>query len=641
MCGILGIVRNSAEAPARLDRALASLRHRGPDDEGIWNEGSVTLVHTRLSILDVSPLGHQPMLTPEGRYVIVYNGEIYNHKDIRAELLAIGHVFKSSSDTETILHAFAEWGEAMLDKLNGIFAMAIHDRKLNELFVARDHFGIKPLYYVVGQGLFAFASELKALTALGLEVGGIDPRAIANYLHFLWCPGEGTPFTGVRKLLPGHFIRIDGSAVKAAPPHRYYVLPFDGRRLRKRDEEEWVDTLDRQLTLAVERQMLSDVPVGFFLSGGLDSSLLLAIARKLRPKERFQAFTIEGMGGNSEGYADDLPYARMVARHLEVDLGVVRADPSIAANFDLMVWHLDEPQADAAPINVLNICRFARSSGIKVLIGGAAGDDLFSGYRRHQALQYERTFQLIPGWIWRALSSMLRRLPTSIPAVRRGGKLLRDADKPALDRLVGYFGWIDQETLTGLFSPAWRNALGNYSPDSYLKSRLAEIPAEDSILNRMLYCEMVGFMVDHNLNYTDKLGMAVGVEVRVPYLDRDVVNLACRMPPELKMRGPITKYLLRKVAERYLPHDVIYRPKTGFGAPVREWITGALHPMVCERLSRERLQHRGIFDPAAVWNLIERNRRGEIDASYIVWSLLAIESWMQQFYDPLRKKPVI
>jgi len=632
MCGILGIVRTS-HASARVEQALATIRHRGPDDEGIWSEGPVALAHARLSILDLSPLGHQPMLSPEGRYVIVYNGEIYNHQDIRAELLKIGHEFKSSSDTETILHAFAEWGEAMLDKMNGIFALAIHDRTNNTLFVARDHFGVKPLYYVLGPGLFAFASELKALSAIGLDVGGPDLKAIASYLQFLWCPGEATPFTGVRKLLPGHFIRIDCRAVQPVVPSRYYTIPFDGIRLRNRTEEEWIEALDQQLTKAVERQLLSDVPVGFFLSGGLDSSLLVAIAKKLRPNENFQTFSIEGLGGNTEGYEDDLSYARKVAGHLGVNLNVVQASPRIFDEFDTMIWHLDEPQADAAPLNVLNICRAARESGIKVLLGGAAGDDLFSGYRRHQALRYEPLFQRLPRGLASLCAAALRRLPATIPSVRRARKLLRDADKTTVDRMIGYFSWITPETLRGLLSPASNTAIGNYLPESYLKSRLAEIPGEDSLLNRMLYCEMVGFLVDHNLNYTDKLGMAVGVEVRVPYLDREVVDLACRMPPSLKMRGTTTKYLLRKVAERYLPRDVIYRSKTGFGAPLRRWLKVELRDWLADTLSARRLKNRGLFEPAAVQRLIRDNESGRVDAAYTLFSLACIEIWCQKFLD--------
>ncbi len=633
MCGILAVVADRPEALVNAAKALDLLRHRGPDDIGLWRQGNCALGQTRLSILELSDLGHQPMELPTAGLVIVFNGEIYNHLDLRVELGAKGHVFCSTSDTETLLHAYAEWGEAMLEKLNGIFAFAIHDSKRNELFVARDHFGVKPLYYVAAQGRFACASELKALLPLELADRELDRKAIASYLYYLWCPGERTAFAGIRKLLPGTFIKIRGDDLAPAAPRRYYQLPFGEARLRKADEGAWIEALDQHLTAAVDRQMLSDVPLGFFLSGGLDSSLLVAIAKKLRPDETFKTFTIEGLEGSTEGFSEDLPYARKVAAHLGVELEVVRADPAIVRGFDAMIWHLDEPQADAAPLNVLNISTRARQLGIKVLIGGTAGDDLFSGYRRHQALRYEPLFQLLPGPVARLLFRLVERLPASNPWVRRAGKLLRNADKSPLDRLTGYFGWIDRELLLGLFSAEWQDALRDFKPNDYLAERLKEIPREESTLNHMLFCEMTGFLPDHNLSYTDKLGMAVGVEIRVPYLDREVVDFACRMPPALKMKGGMTKYLLRKVAERYLPQDVIYRPKTGFGAPVRRWITHDLHPLVEVRLARERLRQRGIFDLDAVWNLIERNRRGEIDASYIVWSLLALESWLGQFHD--------
>lgn len=594
------------------------------------------LAQTRLSILELSDLGHQPMELAEFGLTVVFNGEIYNHLDLRVELKAKGHVFRSSSDTETLLHAYAEWGEAMLHRLNGIFAFVIHDRKRRELFVARDHLGVKPLYYIVGSDRFVCASELKVIAALGTVGQDLDADALARYLYHLWCAGERTPFAQVKKLLPGHCLRVPLESVATAVPRRYYTLPFGAPALASRSEGEWIDALDARLTAAVERQLLSDVPVAFFLSGGLDSSLLVAIARKLRPDAPIKAFTMGEAHDGNEGFVDDLPYARQVAKLLQVDLEVVPANVEIVKDFDRMVWHLDEPQADAAPLNVLNICQRARAGGYKVMIGGAGGDDLFSGYRRHQALRLEPLFRVLPRPLAVALLALANRLPSS-PRARRLRKLFRDADKAAVDRLAGYFGWIESAELMKLFSPAWRVRLQGFDPNGYLKDRLGDIPSEREPLNRMLYLELIGFLVDHNLNYTDKLGMAVGVEVRVPYLDLELVDFACRLPVNLKMRGSTTKYLLRRVAERYLPQEVIYRPKAGFGAPVRAWITGELHPMVCERLSRERLQRRGIFDPEAVWDLIERNRRGEIDASYTVWGLLAIESWMQQFHDPLRK----
>lgn len=637
MCGILALLSKDPGLLSRAEPALALLRHRGPDDEGIWRDGNCLLGHTRLSILDLSPLGHQPMAWADAGLTIVYNGEIYNHLELRAELATKGHGFRSTSDTETLLHAYAEWGEGMLARLNGIFALVIHDRKRGELFVARDHLGVKPLYYSLHRGSFVCASEAKVIMDLGITDGEVDREAIARYVYHLWSPGESTPLADLRKLLPGHYLRVRLDPITAAPPCRYYAVPFGRSALPPRTEREWIEALDTRLTAAVERQLLSDVPVGFFLSGGLDSSLLVALVRKLRPAAPIKAFTIGEAHDASEGFADDLPYAQKVARLLNVDLEVVPAHVEIVKDFDRMIWHLDEPQADAAPLNVLNICARARAAGCTVMIGGAGGDDLFSGYRRHQALRLEPWFRHAPRWLLSLCGRLAPRLPSSSATGRRLQKLLREAHKAPVDRMAGYFGWIEPAELAKLFSPEWRHALEGIDPAGYLKQRLADIPDESEDLNRMLYLELTGFLVDHNLNYTDKLGMAVGVEVRVPYLDLELVDFACGLPADLKMRGSTTKYLLRKVAERYLPDDVIYRPKAGFGAPVREWITGALHPMVAERLSRERLQRRGIFDPEAVGSLIERNRRGEIDASYIIWSLLAIESWMQQFYDKLRK----
>ncbi|MCB0583149.1 MAG: asparagine synthase (glutamine-hydrolyzing), partial [Phaeodactylibacter sp.] len=387
MCGIFGCYAPNIKISA--DKAVQSIAHRGPDDAGFLEANGLTLGHRRLSILDLSPNGHQPMLSEDGRYAIVYNGEIYNHWDIRAGLEG-KYTFRSTSDTETLLYGFIEYGKAVLNRLNGIFAFAIFDQKDNRLFIARDQLGIKPLYYYWDGATFAFCSEIKGLIQLEQVDRSLRPEAFVNYLHFLWSPGEMTPLKHVQKLLPAHYLSLE---LEKLPPQlspaRYYDIPFDGNYSHQ-SEATLTDELEERLLRAVERQLLSDVPVGFFLSGGLDSSLLVALAKKLRPDQRWQCFTIDTTGmEEAEGFVSDLRYARQVASHLDVRLEVVDAWPDIPEFFDTMVWHLDEPQADPAPLNVLKICERARAMGYKVLIGGAAGDDLFSGYRRHQALRWE------------------------------------------------------------------------------------------------------------------------------------------------------------------------------------------------------------------------------------------------------------
>ncbi len=631
MCGLVGVtwIGQSTDIGPLID----AMRHRGPDDTGQFSADGLSLGHSRLSILDLSAAGHQPMLSNDDRYVLVFNGEIYNHLDIRREL-ASEHEFRSTSDTETLLCGLIKFGEQLLPRLNGIFSLAFYDRHTQRLLLARDHFGTKPLYYTVTQGRLAFASELKSLLELPNLCRELDLRGIVNYLSFLWSPGGHTPLESVHKLRPGHCAWVNlHHPIEALEEVRYYLPPFNGTR-SSATELQLIDELDQRLQDAVERQLLSDVPVGFFLSGGLDSSLIVALARKLRPGVPLQAFTIDTTGVEStEGFVSDLVYARKAAQHLDVTLEVVDPTLDLLPLFDRIIWHLDEPQADAAPMNVLAICERAKEMGYKVLLGGTAADDLFSGYRRHEALALEPWLSWVPRWLRSWMTAAARQLPSRPALFRRLRKLSAGISKTPVDRMVGYFSWIDPDRVRALLSPQSRERLGGYDPLETLKAYLNEIPNEKSPLNQMLYVELQSFLVDHNLNYTDKLSMATGVEVRVPYLDIDLVEFSTTIPLDLKMRGRVTKYLLRKVAERYLPHDVIYRPKAGFGGPVRKWILDDLGPMIKERLSIDRIAQRGLFDPLAVRQLIEDNRTGKIDAAYTVWTLLAIESWCMQFAD--------
>ena len=629
MCGIVGYIGDKPKE--FIEGLMNEIAHRGPDDSGYYINGSLGLGHQRLSILDLTSNGHQPMFSADGNHVIIFNGEIYNHLDIRKELIKEGIVFKSESDTETLLNGYQVWGEGILNKLNGIFAFAIYNIKEKEIFIARDQFGVKPLYYYK-EDTFLFGSEIKSFLDIPSFDKTIDAEGLVNYINYLWSPGATTAFKHSKKLLPGHYLKFSVFDIKIEPV-KYYEIPFDGK-YSKSTEEELIDQLEEKLICAVNRQLLSDVPIGFFLSGGLDSSLIVAMIRRLYPDKKIQTFTINtGVLAKKEGFADDLHYAKLVANYLKVDLEVVEAEVDIVEDFDKMIWHLDEPQADAAPLNVLNICKRAKEMGYKVLIGGAAGDDLFSGYRRHQALNYEKFFSLIPHWAGKVLQYLSAKLPINNAGFRRVRKLMEDIDKTSLERQIGYYSWLPLSLNKSLFSESFQRLIGDYNPLDYLKFLLCNIPNEKNNLNQMLYWEMKSFLVDHNLNYTDKMSMAVGVEARVPYLDKDLVEFSTTIPPHLKLKGNQTKYILKKVAERYLPKGVIYRPKTGFGPPVREWIKNDLDEMIHERLSPEKIKARGIFNERAVRKMITDNKKGKIDASYPILSLLAIESWMLQFVD--------
>lgn len=629
MCGIAGFIGENEGSV--FNNVLGSISHRGPDDEGVFTDSHVWLGHRRLSIFDLSSNGHQPMLSADDNFVLIYNGEIYNHAEIRNELVAKGYHFKSSSDTETLLYALVHFGSSIISRLNGIFAFALYNRKDKTVLIARDQFGIKPLYYYNSHRGVGFSSEIKALLGLPGFSKEIDTVSLFYYLQMLYAPGEMTPFKQVKKLLPGHFIQYD-IIKKTCNVEQYYRLDFR-KNESVRTEEQLTDDLDVLLTKAVERQLMSDVPLGYFLSGGLDSSLIVALAKKIHPSGSMNCFTIAaGDDMEGEGFSDDLEYAKKVAKYLAVQLEVIPASQNIESFFDKMIWHLDEPQADPAPLHVYNIASGARQKGIKVLLGGTGGDDLFSGYRRHQAVNFEKYLQYSPQWFSKALAGTSRKLSSLNPATRRIKKLFAEAGKEKDERLAGYYSWASENAVSGLFNQESKNKInGHMLPSAYWMKLMKQLPGDTADLDKMLALEMQTFLPDHNLNYTDKMSMAASVEARVPYLDLELVNFATTLPVQYKMKGRMTKYLLRKVAERYLPHDVIYRPKTGFGAPVRTWLKTSLNPMMRERLSENKIKEKGLFDPKAVASLITETMSGKVDASYTIWSLMAIDSWIDQF----------
>ncbi len=573
------------------------------------------------------------MLSDDGQLVLIFNGEIYNFRELRVELVAAGFQFRGHSDTEVLLAMYQRDGIAMLPKLNGIFAFAIWDKRSQELTLARDALGVKPLYYSEGEQGFAFASEIKAIAPLMAADQVTDDISLHRYLSFLWCPGNGTPFRSVRKLGPGEAMRVSEGKIKKqwswyAPPVKKPVPEF----MRADDA---VTAVREGLREAVRRQMVADVPVGAFLSGGVDSSAVVAFAREQVPD--LHCFTIEVVGGGDAGESEDLPYARRVADHLGVRLDVVRVDAArMAGDLERMVWQLDEPLADLAPLNVLYISRLAREAGIKVLLSGVGGDDLFTGYRRHLALRYEALWSWLPASMRRGLGSLTARMNQQTVRRRRLGRLFAGAGESGDARLAAYFAWTQSDHLLPLYSPGMRAAVAKIRADQPMLDFLADVPAEHSRLDKMLALEQRFYLADHNLTYTDKMSMAAGVEVRVPFLDIDLVELASRIPDSFKQRGRVSKWVLKKAMEPYLPHDVIYRPKTGFGAPLRRWMRHEFRELLGDLLSVESLRRRGHFDPQAVQRLISDNDAGRRDAAYTLFSLLCIEIWCRQFIDGAR-----
>lgn len=627
MCGISGF--SGDFDPGLLEEMNLVQSHRGPDGEGTFYDAQarVGLAHRRLAVLDLSERGHQPMWDITHGACITFNGEVFNFRELRKELQADGFRFRSASDTEVLLNLYRRDGEAMLSRLNGQFAFAIWDPARRQMFLARDQFGIKPLYYATTRAGFLFASELKALLCEETLDRDLDLEAIHYHLTYLWSPAPHTMLQAVRKLEPGHAMIVRSGNIDRN--WRFAVQPFSQgiEPVRAEDAAQKVRSAIRS---AVQRQMFADVPVGAFLSGGLDSSAVVAFAREFSPS-KLQCFTTAFRSDSlrDEGMPDDLPYAQRVARHLEVDLHTVNVGPEMADHFEDMVYLLDEPQADPAALNVLFISRLARECGINVLLSGAGGDDVFSGYRRHYALMLEPYWSWLPQPMRRVLAAAARGFPQNAPLTRRISKAFRYARLDADERIESYFFWADPEMVLSLYGPTMIDA--KVEPPTPLLKSLKELGSEVPPLNRMLALEQRFFLPDLNLHYADKMCMASGVEARVPLLDPEVVALAARLPIEYKQRGRQGKWILRKAMEPYLPGDVIHRPKTGFGVPVRRWLRNELRPLVDEVLSSSSLRERGLFDPDPVQRLIANDRAGRIDGAYTILSLLCIELWCRRF----------
>lgn len=632
MCGIAGFAGHYE--PALLPRLLDSIVHRGPDDEGVFidRDARIGLGHRRLSIIDLSPLGHQPMVSEETKVVIVFNGEIYNFRELRQDLERNGVQFRGHSDTEVLLNLYLAKGINCLDHLNGIFAFAIWDPRIGQLFLARDQLGIKPFYYAEQATGFVFSSEMKSLIRSGVVPPSLNPSSVLAHLGFLWSPGEHPVVQGIKKLEPGHaLLVVDG---KVRRHWRYYDLPYD-QPLLDISENEAAQAVAAAVDRAVDRQMVADVPVGAFLSGGLDSSAVVACAKRHAPDAGINCFTIDVQASESasEGFASDLPYAKRVANHLGVDLHVVEVGDELADRLPEMLYYLDEPTADPAGLNALLIAELARSHGIKVLLSGAGGDDIFTGYRRHFALQQEHYWAWLPSGLRRTVAALAGHLPSDIPLSRRLSKAFQYASLEADQRLVSYFFWCRPSIALGLLNKDFSQGLGENALFDPMLKTLAAIPSPTAPINRMLYLECKHFLADHNLNYTDKTGMARGVEVRVPLLDLDLVKLAAQLPVNFKQRGRTGKWIFKKAMESYLPRDVIYRPKTGFGVPLRYWLRTRLKPLVDDALSRESIHNRGIFDFAAVTRLRAQDESGKVDGTYTLFAIICLELWCRQYLD--------
>jgi len=619
--------------------------HRGPDDSGIWDRRSpdgcfVGLGSRRLAILDLSPLGRMPMCNHDHSIWITYNGEIYNFADLRQELESTGCSFKSHTDTEVLLHLYEKYGTDCVERLNGMFSFAICDLRSGSpiLFVARDHFGVKPFYYFHSGERFAFASEVKAL----LQVPGIeaelDPESLHQYLTFLWVPGPKTMFQGIFKLPAGHFAIFRDGELKIT---QYWDLTFPqaGHKF-PRSEADLSEEIRERFRKSVRTQMVSDVPIGAFLSAGLDSSSIVAMMRRATNRPvRTYTITFPKKYRVGETTLDDPDVATRLAHHLGCENQRIVVEPDVTELLPKLVWHMDEPTADPAMIAAYLVCREARKQAT-VLLSGVGGDELFAGYRKHIAQRWAQTYRRIPGSSRHLFEAMISALPGLRGTALKGGvrlakKMARSASLDPVRQFIANCTYLDENHKNDLYNEQFSLNINGAHSDTTHRAAFNRV-ADADFLNQMLYVDTKIFMTSLNLTYNDKMSMASSVEVRVPFLDRELAEfVAWNVPPELKLKGflnPTTKYIFRK-AMHDLPEEVLQQPKAGFAAPVDYWLAHDLKGMVEDLLSPARIKQRGLFKVDSVRRLVEEQRTGRKDWSLQIWQFLTLELWIQTFLE--------
>ncbi len=641
MCGLVGFVSRKRFAVLRagLAEATASLAHRGPDDEGLFfsEPAGVGLGHRRLAVIDLSPDGRQPMASENGRLRLVYNGEIYNFRDIRKELESYGHSFRTGSDTEVLLKAYQQWGPECLKRLVGMFALALWDSRDGSLFLARDRLGIKPLYYCRHDGDFLFASELKALMAFEGFPREVDPVSLALYLHYQYVPAPRTIFRSTYKLQPGCWARLDRRGLRM---ERYWQIPEGGEAWsgKSMSGSEALEELGFLLGRAVAQRLVSDVPLGALLSGGVDSSLVVALMQQ-SASTPVRTFSI---GFRAPGY-DEAPWAARVARHLGTEHTEFYVAPEEALEVIPRLPEIyDEPFADSSAIPTFLVSRLARTQ-VTVALSGDGGDEQFCGYVRY--------------WSGQALERALGWLPQ--PGRRAGARVLATLPSRVLERLYRPFRErLPQRFRVENFSDKWQKLLtalqGGSDQDLYRASvsvwSAAEVEALSGVpppacgfeqafdkasgwpaLARYMYVDQHTYLPDAMLTKVDRASMAVGLEVRVPLLDHRVVEFSSRLPPGLKYHGGRGKLPLRKLLGRHLPQPLFERPKMGFGVPIESWLRGPLRDLMQGYLDPGRLQQEGRFDRRVIERTVQEHLSGRRNHQHRLWALLMWEMWRERW----------
>ena len=618
MCGINGVFHYREGVPVDLDlveRQSQLLRHRGPDDEGFHSENGLGMAFRRLAIVDLST-GAQPLANEDQTVWIVYNGEIYNHLDLRRELEARGHRYRTKSDTESIVHAYEEWGDACVERLRGMFAFAIYDRRKRRLLLARDRTGKKPLYYHDDGRRLAFASELKALILDPRVPRELDERALADYLTFQYVPSPRTIWRAVRKLPPAHFLVCDAEGVRVT---RYWSLPVDP--IPGLEAADCRERLRALLAEAVRVRLMSDVPLGAFLSGGIDSSAVVALMAQA-VTEPIKTFSI----GFDEEETSELEHARRVARHLGTDHHELIVRPRALELLPRLVWQMDEPFADPSMLPTAYLAEMARSQ-VTVALSGDGGDEAYAGYPTYPWARAYAGLDWIPRPLRKLLAWPSGRAPAEHPVARR----LRRLGMGVADRHLEIMAFFTPDELVRLMAPELRRALGDHDPMAAPRETHARAAAQLGAVPALLHLDAVTYMADDVLVKVDRTSMMHSLEVRCPLLDQQVLEFVARIPFEFKLRGGVTKWVLKECVRDLLPPETLARRKQGFGVPLQRWFGADFGRLARELLSDPRFRGRGWFDRSVVDGLLSRPQ--DVATTRRIWALVCLELWAQTYQD--------
>lgn len=634
MCGIVGFVDlwgarkigNAVERARVLESMCLAITHRGPDDQGTMIADGVALGMRRLSIIDLAG-GHQPISGEDGSVTIVFNGEIYNYQDLQQDLEARGHKFTTHSDTETIVHAYEEYGRACVDHLRGMFVFAIWDQQSRSLFIARDRAGKKPLFYTITRhGTLVFGSELKALLMHPEVEREINLTAIDAYLTLGYVPDPLSIFRGVHKLPPGHHLTYSNGEVTV---QQYWDFVFEAAGSQR--EEDYLEELRRLLDESVRLRLIADVPLGAFLSGGIDSSVVVALMAR-HMDQPVKTFSI---GFNEDSY-NELKYARLTAATFGTDHHEFIVTPEICDVVDELVWHLDEPFADQAAIPNYIVSKLARNY-VTVVLSGDGGDELFAGYTRYVVERQRSGFARLPRGVREGL---MKPLSQRLPHGAWGRNYLHNVSLEPVSRYLDSVSIFSGLNRSLLYAREFQEKLG---AGDYVAQLFAELSAKvgtDEPLDRLLYLDSKTYLPGDILTKVDRMSMAVSLEARAPLLDHKLIDFVTRIPAGMKLAGLETKHLLKRAVQDLIPSEILHRPKQGFGVPIQEWINQQLRERMRETLTEPRTRQRGYVNPKYVDVLLDEHERGRRDHSTGLWALLMLELWHRQFVDQIGPRSI-